>query len=306
MSKYLPLWQQANSYAATLDRSLIGTLYPNGGVSGAAVAAVANTMNMQAQPGTAVVPLQAGQGCVLCRWDAAGDSTVTLPAAPPSGQSRIDLYGIQVRDNQLDAGGNNDFIFTSVTGTPASSAPATPPTPTNFYVLATVLVPGAAANLNTATVTLTSLSLNQPPGTLIGTTRAAPAAQTSYSVTGAAIALPAFAVTFIVPASGRVLVRWSGFVNIPAGATLVMQWYIGATAQPGGAYVGGAAGGSVMNARAHMSEVVSGLTPGTVVTLTPNAVNGGGVGPSSMYYGGPGGLTATNNAGPAITEVFAA
>jgi hypothetical protein len=78
---------------------------------------------------------------------------VTLPAAPPSGQSRVDLVIAQVRDHALDAGANNDFIVTSVTGVPAASNPGVPALPTNALAIAQVLVPGAVANLNTATVT---------------------------------------------------------------------------------------------------------------------------------------------------------
>jgi hypothetical protein len=115
------------------------------------VTAVANTMTVSAAPGTVAVPLQSGAGCALCRWDA--NETPTVATAPPTGNSRIDLVIVQVRDNALDAGANNDFIVTTVTGTPAASNPAVPATPTNAYVLAQVLVPGAAANLNGATLT---------------------------------------------------------------------------------------------------------------------------------------------------------
>jgi hypothetical protein len=125
-------------------------------------------MNVSIAPGTVAVPLQAGQGAALCRWDAA--EVVTLAAAPPSGQSRIDLVIAQVRDNALDAGGNNDFIFASVTGTPASANPAVPTTPPNALVLYQVLVPGAVANLNTATLTdvrsLTLATMDRPAGRL--------------------------------------------------------------------------------------------------------------------------------------------
>jgi hypothetical protein len=78
---------------------------------------------------------------------------VTLAAAPPAGQSRIDLIICQVRDNVLDAGPNNDFIFTSVTGTATSGTPAVPATPTNAIAVNQVLVPGNVTNLNTATIT---------------------------------------------------------------------------------------------------------------------------------------------------------
>jgi hypothetical protein len=151
MTRYQPLWQQVGSYAASQDRSLIGSLWPSGGATGGVVSAVANTMTVSAAPGTVAVPLQSGAGCALCRWDA--NETPTIATAPPTGNSRIDLVIVQVRDNALDAGANNDFIVTTVTGTPAASNPAVPATPTNALVLATVLVPGAAANLNGATLT---------------------------------------------------------------------------------------------------------------------------------------------------------
>jgi hypothetical protein len=161
VTRYSPLWQQANSYAASLDRALISLLTPAGaGSTGGAVTVVSGTMNVSVAPGTAIVALQAGQGAALCRWDAA--EVVTLAAAPPSGQSRVDLIVAQVRDNALDAGGNNDFIFTAVTGTPAASNPATPAVPTNAYPMAQVLVPGAAANLNTATITDRRIPLGPP------------------------------------------------------------------------------------------------------------------------------------------------
>jgi hypothetical protein len=109
-------------------------------------------MNISVPPGTAAVPLQAGQGTALCVWDAA--EVVTLAAAThPAGQTRIDLVVAQVRDNAIDGGANNDFVFASVTGVPAASNPAVPAVPTNAYAVCQVLVPGAVANLNTATVT---------------------------------------------------------------------------------------------------------------------------------------------------------
>jgi hypothetical protein len=151
MTRYAPLWQQAGSYPASLDRGLISSLWPSGGVSGGVASAVAGTMTVSVAPGTAAVLLQSGQGAALCRWDA--NEIVTIATAPPSGQSRIDLICAQVRDNGLDAGGNNDFIMTVTAGTPAASNPAVPATPTNALPLVQVLVPGAVANLNTATLT---------------------------------------------------------------------------------------------------------------------------------------------------------
>ena len=148
MTRYAPLWQQAGTYPSQLDRQLLGALWPGGGASGGAIAAVANTMNLSIAPGSAGVPLQTGQGTALCRWDAA--EVLTLDAAPPSGQDRWDLVVCQVRDTDLDAGPNNDFILTVVKGTPAASNPAVPATPPNALALANVVVTGGAANLTAA------------------------------------------------------------------------------------------------------------------------------------------------------------
>lgn len=151
MTRYQPLWQQAGSYTATLDRALLLHQAPYGEASGLAPSAVANTMQIQVPAGRVIVPLTSGQGGALCRWDQT--ETVTLAAAPPSGQSRIDRVVCQVRDNALDAGGNNDFIFAAVAGVPAATNPAAPAVPANAFLMCDVTVPGAAANLNTATIT---------------------------------------------------------------------------------------------------------------------------------------------------------
>jgi hypothetical protein len=151
MARYQPLYQQAGSYPATQDRQLVSTIFPAGGVTGGVASIVASSMTVSLAPGTAVVPLQAGQGAALCRWDAA--EVVTIGAAPASGQTRIDLVCAQVRDNALDSGGNNDFVMIVVPGTAAASNPATPATPTNALALWSVTVIGASANLAGATLT---------------------------------------------------------------------------------------------------------------------------------------------------------
>jgi hypothetical protein len=129
---------------------LLAALWPSGGVSGGATTVVTNTMTVSVAPGKATVPLVTGQGAALCTWDA--PEVVTIAAAPPSGQSRIDLIVVQVRDHDLDGGANNDFIVTSVLGTPAASNPVAPAVPVNALALCNVTVPGAAANLNAATL----------------------------------------------------------------------------------------------------------------------------------------------------------
>jgi hypothetical protein len=152
MTRYAPQWMQAPSYSASLDRGLFTALWPKGGVAaGAPITAVANTMNVSIPADSCCVPCGPATGGYLCRWNTA--EVVTLTASPPSGQSRIDLIVCQVRDNQIDSGGNNDFLFNAVAGVPAASNPAVPATPTNSYPMCSVLVPGAAANLNGATIT---------------------------------------------------------------------------------------------------------------------------------------------------------
>jgi len=112
---------------------------------------VSNTMQVSIAAGTAAVALGQPNYSALCRWDAA--EVVTLTAAPPSGQSRIDLIVLQVRDAATDAGSNNDFIFQAIAGSPTTGTPTPPNTPAASYIVAQVLVPGGAANLNGATIT---------------------------------------------------------------------------------------------------------------------------------------------------------
>ena len=177
MTRFAPLWQQAGSYPSQLDRYLLGALWPSGGLLGGAASAVADTMNISLAAGSAGVPLQPGQGSALCHWDAA--ELVTLDAAPPTGESRVDLIVAQVRDNQIDGGPFNDWVFQVVTGTPAVLArvdtrdeppedeveprAVAPAVPANALALYAVTVPGGAANLNGATITpVTTNALSVP------------------------------------------------------------------------------------------------------------------------------------------------
>jgi hypothetical protein len=153
MTRYTPLWQQGGTYPAAVDRGLIGTLWPASGSTGGAATTVVNTMNVSVAAGTAAVAMAAAVNLSeLCRWDAA--EVVTLSAAPPSGSSRIDLVVLQVRDNAIDSGGNNDFVFQAIAGAVATPGPgAVPVVPNNAYPICQLTVPGGAANLNGVTVT---------------------------------------------------------------------------------------------------------------------------------------------------------
>jgi hypothetical protein len=168
MAKHTPLWQQVPTYPAQLDRSLLAALWPTGAVTGGVATTVANTMDVSVAPGSAAVPLATGQGTALCVWDAAELVAPRVPAAPASGQSRVDLIIVQVRDPDLDGGDNNDFIITSVTGVPAASNPAVPATPANALLLYRLIVPGGVANLNTAALLdfrpSSILAVNKAPG----------------------------------------------------------------------------------------------------------------------------------------------
>jgi hypothetical protein len=152
MTRYAPLWQQNSTYPAAVDRGLLSTLWPSSGSTGGAATVVANTMNVSVAAGTAAVALASSAGTALCRWDA--PEVVTLTAAPPSGQSRIDVIVIQVRDAALDAGANNDFIVQAIAGTPATTgSQVAPAVPNNAYAVAQLTIAGGIANLNGVAVT---------------------------------------------------------------------------------------------------------------------------------------------------------
>jgi hypothetical protein len=154
MTRYTPLWQQGGTYPAAVDRGLLSTLWPSVGSTCGPATTVLNTMNVSIPAGVAVVPVTSGggpAGTELCRWDAA--EVATAPAAPPAGQSRIDVVVLQVRDNALDAAGFNDFLFQVIAGAPTSGTPGAPAVPTNAYPICQYTLAGGSANLNGVTLT---------------------------------------------------------------------------------------------------------------------------------------------------------
>ena len=252
MTRYAPLWQQAGSYPAQLDRYLLGALWPGGGVLGGVVTAVANTMTVSIAPGSVAVPLAPGQGTALCHWDAA--EVVTLDAAPPSGQSRVDLIVAQVRDAAIDAGANNDFIFAVVKGTAALTATgrpgaeegdddepeaeqqaSAPAVPANALALYAVTVPGGAANLNGATIAPVTLNpLAVPANDLVANPagRIAPNGPTGPFAANTLTAVNLNGVDYlrggfttagfslVVPVTGIYNVAWSAVFNASGGANI--------------------------------------------------------------------------------------
>jgi hypothetical protein len=160
MTRYAPLWQQEGSFNATQDRQVLGSIWPNGGLTGGALTLSPTTMVVTIAPGTCAVPVGAGQGVELCYWDA--NETVTLTNGPAAGNTRIDLITVQVRDDALDAGGQNNFVMSFVTGTPSTGTPAVPAAPARAFGIATVTVPASVTNLNTATWAGTTVALSSP------------------------------------------------------------------------------------------------------------------------------------------------
>ena len=150
MTRYTPLWEQAGSYAASVDRRLIAAIWPTAGCQGCAVTADGTTMNLTVAPGAVVVPSQNATGSTLCVSDA--NEVVTLAAAPPSGQSRIDVVTCHPRANDLDGGSNNDFIFDKVQGA-AGSTPSAPVVPAGQVALFRCTIPGASSALTAAMLT---------------------------------------------------------------------------------------------------------------------------------------------------------
>jgi hypothetical protein len=160
MTRFTPLWLQSGSYAGSVDRRLLGALWPTPATSGMAVT-VASGTTVNVAPGTTAVPTANNTGTVLCVSDA--QEQVILPTAPASGSSRWDLVIARPRGTDLDGGGNNDFIFDYVLGT-ASATPPIPNAPAGTVALARVNRPGgSAAIVATDIVDMRLGDLSVPP-----------------------------------------------------------------------------------------------------------------------------------------------
>ena len=199
MTRFTPQWLQAGSYAASIDRRLIGALWPAAASTGMAVS-VSAAMTLNIAAGQCAVPTANNTGSALCSSDAV--EQVTLTAAPASGSNRIDLVCVQVRGTDIDGGTDNDFIFSVVAGTVAAS-PVAPAVPANAVALAQVYVGGGVAAIVAGNITdlrpgrLNITQAAVPRGTL--TQVVGPAA----TATIAAAFTTAFSVTFPVVAGRR-------------------------------------------------------------------------------------------------------
>ena len=156
MSRYTPLWLQqtpgGTGYAASLDRRLLGALWPTASMTGGLVTP-GTAMSVNIAAGALAVPITSGSGFVsaLCCWDAV--ENVALNAAPGAGLNRIDVIYAQVRGNDIDSGSNNDFFFGAIAGV-AAATPSAPPIPNNAATVAQVYVPSQSATVAAGNITM--------------------------------------------------------------------------------------------------------------------------------------------------------
>lgn len=150
MTRYAPQWVQAQSYPASVDRRLIGAVWPQATASGCAVSVQTGTTVMNVAPGWVVVPSANNTGSVLCSSDAV--EVVTLDPCPASGTNRIDLVVCQVSSVDIGTAAGDAFIFTFIKGTPAAS-PAVPALPAGSVALAQVLLIGGGVSVLSANIT---------------------------------------------------------------------------------------------------------------------------------------------------------
>ena len=212
MTRYAPQWLQSGSYAASLDRRLIGALWPAPASSGCLVSAVGTGMDVHVDPGQVAVPSPNNTGTVLCTSDAV--ETLTLAPAPPAGTDRVDLIVCQPRSVDLDGtSSQEDFIFAIVAGAEGAPPGAAPAVPAGTVALAQVHVAGGSASLVAGNITdrrPTGLAVPPTPAfaaappPLVGFIDASQGSKTAGSYTSAQYSLPAPLV------SSRALIIWGG------------------------------------------------------------------------------------------------
>jgi hypothetical protein len=156
-----PSYLQNGAASALSDRLTISGLLQPGGTglssrggvratsdgNGLAVRAAATANNtVIVGAGTAFVVESDGTGVYVCHNDA--DKTLTVPAASTT-QSRRDLVVAQVRDSTI-SGTSDDWVITTVTGTPSSGTPVAPAVPANALALGDYLVPAGSSTVVTS------------------------------------------------------------------------------------------------------------------------------------------------------------
>lgn len=172
MTRLQPLWSQPGSYPATTDRQLIRAIWPNGGVRGLDPAVVPESMQIQLEAGSVVVPAaSASMGSFLCVSDA--PERVAIGTAPPSGQDRIDLVTVSVDPGAGAPPPADDPGWRPPSWTPQAQAgtpgpnPVQPAPAAGTVPICAIRVRGGSAVLNPADLTdLRSDASSQNPGSV--------------------------------------------------------------------------------------------------------------------------------------------
>jgi hypothetical protein len=179
-----PLWLQALTYPAGVDRDLIDAVFATGGVIGGGDFLVAPrgagaNMSVDVAAGKIVVPGTdvSLQGKYVGRMK----NTVNVPiaAAPAAGLTRIDLIHAHIADATVIGSGLNSLsIETPVVGTAVSSGWTVPPTPASSVALAQITVASGTAAITAGLIvdvrpraTTPAANLTQA-GSTVGTTDA--------------------------------------------------------------------------------------------------------------------------------------
>jgi hypothetical protein len=161
MTRYPPMYQQEGVYPAQLDRLFLSDA--TSGNASLLSSTTAFTVTQHAGTAGMSVDVAAGRATVLGS-DTANQGTYIIwsdavenppiATAPGTGQSRIDLIVAQVRDDFVNAGGNNDFQIVSVTGTAAATgSQVAPAAPASSLVLAQVAVGPLVTSILNANIT---------------------------------------------------------------------------------------------------------------------------------------------------------
>lgn len=145
----------SHSHTAQLFRQPLAASWGSSGVLDpgdlAVTASATPDANVNVAAGVALIAgtTSALQGTYLGR----NDGSVVVPiAANASGNPRVDLVVARVRDSQYDGGGDDDWVITTVQGTPAPS-PSAPATPASAVSLATVAVANGFSAITSADIT---------------------------------------------------------------------------------------------------------------------------------------------------------
>jgi hypothetical protein len=261
MTRYAPQWLQASSYAAGVDRRLLGALWPIPAIAGCAVTP-GTGMQVVVAPGQVAVPTPNNTGTTLCTSDA--PENVALIAAPASGNNRIDLIVCQARGNDLDGGVNNDFIFTAIAGVVAAT-PTVPAIPAGAVAVAQVYVGGGVSSVAAGNIT----DRRPISGLAVPTNRPwnVPWGEVSYASTLTAVG--SISTTYVT------VMTYATFTAI-ANRIYVFEFYCGAVTTPASSYqkiqlVDGA--GSVAGG-------------GLLATLGPGGANRVGITPARLRVAG--------------------